>query len=61
MLHETDGLAVTTIAIIDENDPQERLGQVDFVVGDVVGEGLGIRQLQVERRDCPFTPLNPQT
>lgn len=61
MLHEIDGLAVTTIAIIDKNDYHERLCPVDFVVGDVVGEGSRIRQLQVERRDCLFTPLSSQT
>lgn len=62
MLHEIDGLAVPTIAMIDENenDCHESLCPVDFVVGDVVGEGSGIRQLQVERRDCLVAPRNSQ-
>lgn len=40
-----------TIAYIDKNEFHESLCPVGFVAGDVVGEGLGIRQLQVERRD----------
>jgi hypothetical protein len=60
MLHEIDGLAGSTIAMIDENDYHESLCPVHFVVGDVVGEGLRIRQLQVERRDCLFAPRNSQ-
>lgn len=33
-----DGLAVTTIAIMDEDESRDSLFPVGFVVGDVVGE-----------------------
>jgi hypothetical protein len=47
ILHEIDGLAVTTIAIIDKIECHVDLRPLGFVVGNCRkrGEGLGIRQL----------------
>ena len=59
-LHQIDGLAVTTIAEFYENDDHDSVSSLGFVVGDVVREGLGIRQLQAERRDCLEPPRDPQ-
>jgi hypothetical protein len=47
ILHDIDGLAVTTVAIIDKDECHVGLCPMNFVVGICRkrGEGLGIRQL----------------
>jgi hypothetical protein len=47
ILHEIEGLAVTTVAIFDKSECHVGLCPLGFVVGFCRkrGEGLGIRQL----------------